>query len=94
MKTLILLIMTFLMSSTLGASTQPLTEELSVSYTSIMSNDKVDEFPAILLDVKPKSFMDFEFQVAISSGLFELKNESQKDNHFINKVLVLMNYRF
>ncbi len=94
MKTVIFLIMTFLMSSALAASTKSPTEELSVSYTNVMSNDKVDEFPAILLDVKPKGFVDFEFQVAISSGLLELKNESQKDNHFINKVLVYLNYRF
>ena len=94
MKTVIFLIMTFMMSSTLGASTNTLKEDFSVSYASIISNDKVDKFPAVLLGMKPRGFMDFEFQVAISSGLMELKNKSQKDNSLINKVIVFLNYKF
>ena len=95
MKTLIFLIMTFFMFTTLGASTVSLTkDEYSLSYENVVTNDKLDGSPTVLLGVKPRSFMNFEFQVALSSGLLELENKVSEDNDLINKVVVWMNYSF
>jgi len=87
--------MAFLVFTNIDAFAKIINEdEFSVSYANIVSSNTEDKLPTILLDIKPRAFTDFEFQVAISSALLELENSSQKKSSFINRVALWMNYRF
>jgi hypothetical protein len=95
MKKVIFLIMSTVMFSTLGASTESFKKsELSVGYVNIISNVNMDAASGNLLRVKEKSQTSFDFRVGFVDSLLEIQNRDQKSNSFFDTLAIWVSYKF
>ena len=76
----------FLMSSTLGAST----DNNRLGYTT----DKADVFSDDLLSLQPNGYSNLEFKLGMAESLRRFESGYQKNSNFLKRVVVWMSYKF
>ena len=89
MKTIILLIIMFFMSSTLCASASHyLNDELSYK------TNGSDVFSSGMVSFQANAESDLEFKLGMSNGFKRLNGSYQENSNLLERVVVWMSYRF